>query len=383
MTSIKAKIGPQVMAAILPGQIIWDTELKRFGARWGARGSTYFITPRVDGHQRWITLGRHGVLTAAEARAKARHLLAEADFGGDPTRARRAGQSIPNFAEFAAAWLTTHAKAKRKASTHHEYQRIINFYLKPRLGKVRLDRITRSDVLDLHAQLAGTPYQANRAIAVLSSMMSFAEGVGHRAQYSNPCRGVERFKERRRKRPLTMKELAALWAHLTKIEPDTNPYIIGAIRLLLLTGMRREEVLTLKRVYLNAAAGELRLPDTKTGPRTIILSGAASAVIDTLPQLDDNPFVFVGLKRGQRLVNISDTWREIRSTLGFPDVRLHDLRHTVGTLLAQYAPIVVVRDALGHNDVTTTNGYSHTAESDVRLALERLSAILARETPHD
>lgn len=378
MPSIKAKIGPSTMTAIKPGEIIWDTELKRFGARWGARGATYFITPRVDGRQRWITLGRHGVLTPAEARAKARLLLAEADFGGDPTRARLASRSIPSFDDFAANWLLTHAKTKRKPSTHREYKRIVEYYLKPRLGKVRVDRITRSDVLSLHAELASSPYQANRAVAVLSSMMGFAEGLGHRPQFSNPCRGVERFKERKRKRPLTVKELAALWAHLAKLQPVANPYIVGALRLILLTGMRREEALTLKRSYVFAEAGELRLPDTKTGPRTIVLSREALAVIEALPPLDDNPYVFVGHKKGQRLVNISDAWQDIRQMLGFPDVRIHDLRHTVGSLLAKSAPMVVVRDALGHQEITTTNGYSHAANDDVRDAVEALSEIITR-----
>lgn len=380
MASIKAKIGPQVMAGIAPGQIIWDTELKRFGARWGSRGSTYFITPRVDGRQRWITLGRHGVLTPSEARAKARQLLAQADLGDDPTRASVARRSIPLFADYGSMWLATHAKAKRKPATCAEYKRMFDLHLKPTLGKVRLDRITRADALAVQTALASTPYQANRAIAILSSMMTFAEGLGHRVQFSNPCRGVERFKERKRKRPLTLKELAALWSYLADIEPETNPYIIGALRLLLLTGMRREEVLTLKRSYVCAEASELRLPDTKTGPRTIFLSTHALQIIQKLPELDDNPFVFAGLKKGKQLVNISDTWQGIRASLGFPEVRIHDLRHTVGSMLAKSASLIVVRDALGHQEVTTTNGYSHAANDDVRDAFEQLGRKIVGET---
>lgn len=380
MSSIKAKIGPQAMASIKPGEIIWDTELKRFGARCGSRGSTYFVTPRVDGRQRWISLGRHGVLTPAEARAKARHLLAQADSGEDPTRARTARSTIPLYGDFAASWLNTHAKKKRKSSTHAEYERIINRYLLPRLGKVRVDRISRADALGLHSDLAESPYQANRALAVLSSMMTFAEGLGFRPTFSNPCRGVERFKERKRKRPLTVQELARLWKHLAAIEAHTNPYIIGALRLLLLTGMRREEVLTLRRKYLRLDEGEIRLPDTKTGPRTILLSDQAIDLIENLPVLDDNPYVFPGLRSGQRLINISDTWQEIRGELGFPDVRIHDLRHTVGSLLAKTSPLIVVRDALGHQEITTTNGYSHAANDDVRTAVTNLGRLIMGTT---
>jgi integrase len=169
--------------------------------------------------------------------------------------------------------------------------------------------------------------------------MSFAERLDYRQPYSNPCRGIERFKESRRKRPLNMKELAALWRHLDSMEATENPYIIGAFRLLLLTGMRREEVLTLRWADVDKDAGMIRLADAKTGPRVVILSREALAGLNRLPRVNGNPYVFPGLKEGQHLVNISDTWQVIRTTLGFPDVRIHDLRHTVATVLARTSPL--------------------------------------------
>jgi integrase len=168
-----------------------------------------------------------------------------------------------------------------------------------------------------------------------------------------------------------------LWRHLDAIEANENPYVIGALRLLLLTGMRREEVLTLRLKDVDGAAGLLRLVDTKTGPRDVILSHYALEVLARLPRQKGNPYVFPGLKYGQRLINISKKWREIRTDLGFPDVRIHDLRHTVATLLARSAPLVVVRDALGHRVIETTSGYSHAANDDVRTAVNDLARAVA------
>ncbi len=365
------------MAGIKPGEVLFDTELKRFGARGGVRGATYFVIPRIDGRQRWITIGRHGPLTPAEARAKARQLLADADMGGDPTHERDAGKKRPLFAEFAETWLKTHVEIKRKPNTAREYRRIIEHNLSPALGKVRVDRITRADAVKLHAGMAASRYLGNRALAVLSAIMSHAERLGYRPTYSNPARGVERFKERKRKRPLSMTEIGALWTHLDTVGDSLNPYIVAAFRLLLLTGMRRNEVLTLQWEHVDLEAGVIRLADAKTGPRDVVLSTKAVEVLAAIPRIEGNPYVLPGRKHGQRLVNVSASWREIRAALGFPDVRVHDLRHTVASMLARSAPLIVVRDALGHTEIGTTSGYSHAAADDVRTAVNRLALAIA------
>lgn len=358
------------------GDILWDSELKRFGARRRASGITYVVKARIDGQQRWITLGKHGPLTPAQARALARQTLGEVDSGKDPTRERDARRVIPLFADFAERWLSEHVRLKRKASTHREYQRIIHRYLNPHLGKVRVDRIDPADALKLHSELAAHRYIANRVIAVLSALMSYAERLGHRPQFSNPCRGLERFKETKRKRPLSASEVRALWSHLEHLDGVENPFVIGAIRLLLLTGMRREEVLTLRWDDINNEAGLIRLADAKTGPRSVILSRYALELLDRLPRKIGSPFVFPGNKEGGRLVNISKKWDEIRTHLGFAEVRIHDLRHTVATFLARSASLVVVRDTLGHQVIETTSGYSHAADDDVRVAVNQLATIV-------
>ena len=156
---------------------------------------------------------------------------------------------------------------------------------------------------------------------------------------------------------------------MAAIETTTDPYVVAALRLLLLTGMRRGEVLGLRWCEVDLAAGVIHLANSKTGPRDVYLPRQAGALLEALPVMDGNPYIFLGRRPGQQLTNLTDAWHRIRRDLGLPDVRVHDLRHTVASLLYRSAPMIVVRDALGHRELETTNGYSHTAADD---APERL-----------
>lgn len=373
MHSRSARIGSQTIASLQPDELIWDTALPRFGARRRRASTTYLIKVRIGGRQRWITLGRHGPLTPAEARAKARHMLAQIDSGQDPTREREQRRTMPTVAEFAEQWLTEHVTLKRKPTTATEYRRIVRRHIEPTLGKLPIDDVALNDALRLHTSLASQPYLGNRVIAALSAIMTYAERYKLRPPASNPCRGLERFKERKRKRPLTQSERSRLWAHLDDLETSENPFIVAALRLLLLTGMRKNEVLRMRWADVDLKECLINLNDAKTGARTVVLSRMAVAVLSALPRQADNPYVICGHRDGKHLVNLHKTWNAIRHRLGFSDVRIHDLRHTVGTMLARTAPLVVVRDALGHQVIQTTSGYSHTAQDAVRAALDGLA----------
>ena len=120
----------------------------------------------------------------------------------------------------------------------------------------------------------------------------------------------------------------------------------------------------------------VRLRDSKTGPRVVVLSRLARNLLEEVPKQHGNAYVIAGDRDGSHLVNLAKPWSRIRRQLGFPDVRIHDLRHTVASMLARSAPMVVVRDALGHQQFETTSGYSHSANEDVRHALDSLADII-------
>jgi integrase len=343
--SRSARISAQTVASLKPGELLWDAELSRFGARRRTVSTTYVVKVRIGGRQRWITLGRHGPLTPTEARALARKRLAEIDSGLDPTRAREARRTMPTVATFAEQWLRDHVALKRKPVTLAHYQHFVRSRITPSLGQLPVDRVDRADIAQLHTELARNRYAANRVIAVLSAMMSYAERLGLRPQANNPCRGLERYAETKRKRPLTQGEIGRLWSYLDDPQCRETVFAVAAIRLLLLTGMRKREVLTLRRTDVDLDAGVIKLRDAKTGPRTVILSRVARELLAALPRCEGNPFVICGEREGRHLVNLFKTWHRIRTRLNFPEVRIHDLRHTVGTMLARLAPLVVVRDA--------------------------------------
>jgi integrase len=317
-------------------------------------------------------------MTPKQAREKARTILGEIDAGQDPARVRDAVRSLPTLNELSERWFAEHVETKRRDSTGREYRRIVDKYISPALGRSRVDRVNRSDVMTLHHSLSESPYQANRVVAVLSALLTFAEKLEYRPLGSNPCKGVEKYAEKRRKRPLSSEKLSRLWRHLNQPAADENPWAIAALKLLILTGCRTAEILTLKWTDVDIERGQLNLRDAKNGDRKVILSTAAQQILLSVPKIQGNPFVICGQKPEAHLVNLRKPWLRVCLLADLNDARIHDLRHTVASLLARTAPMIVVRDALGHTQIETTSGYSHSADDDVRHAFEGFASFVAK-----
>ena len=198
------------------------------------------------------------------------------------------------------------------------------------MGSRKLSAISAADVARLHRDLGAHPVQANRVIALLSKMCSLAEVWEMRPRGSNPCRGLRRYAERRRERFLSYSEFSRLGEVLAVIEAEGKepPAAILAIRLLALTGARRDEILTLRWEYVDLERGVLRLPDSKTGAKVIPLGAAAAQLLAAAPRTKDNPYVCPGRRPGGRLVDLQSPWERIRERASLAGVRLHDLRHT-------------------------------------------------------
>ena len=346
-------------------------------ARGGRRGPsvTYFLKYRnTEGRQRWHSIGRHGAPWVPEtARVEAKRLLGAVAAGRDPAADRNARKEAPTVAKLAARFLKEHIDVKRKARTAREYRRLIGNVIIPALGQKRVADVMRQDVAQFHNSRRTTPIEANRTLALLSVLFSFAERQGERPDGSNPCRHVERFPQRRRERFLSADELARLGDALTPY--SGSPYHPAAIKLLVFTGARLSEVLGLQWDWISLERGEARLPDSKTGAKTIHLPPPALEVLGGLPRLEGNPYV-LGARRSTTF--IEKPWRVIRKAAGLEDVRLHDLRHAFASVAAASGMgLPIIGKMLGHTQAQTTQRYAHLASDPVKAAAAAVAGKIA------
>ena len=237
--------------------------------------------------------------------------------------------------------------------------------------------ITKRNVKQWFTSLHATPFAADRAAPVLSILMRRAELHGYRPEGSNPCVGIRRYRRRGRERFLSPEEMQRLGAVLDRHE-NTHPLEIAAIRILLLTGCRRNEILSLK--WSDYREGRLYLRDSKTGPRTVFLSPKAKAVIERQPR-SDSSWVFPSPENKQKprsADSLDGIWKMARKQARIEDVRLHDLRHSVASqAVLKGVPLPVVARLLGHSQVSMTLRYAHVAEREVEAAAERVGRVIA------
>ena len=384
---MRGKITKRSVDALKPGAdvaelVLWDSELKGFGVRV-QRGDakSYVLHYRVGAGRgaplRKLTIGRHGSPWTAElARVEAKRLLGLVAQGKDPAGPKAAAKAAPTVSELAARFLADHAEAKRKASTAREYRRLLEHVVSPAIGKRKVADVTRRDIERLHQERRDTPTEANRALACLSTMFNIAERWGMRPDGSNPCRHVEKYPQHPRERFLSAEELARLGDALA--DYDGSPYAIAAVKLLAFTGARLGEVLGLRWEWIDFERGEARLPDSKTGAKTLHLPPPALAVLAELPRLDGNPHVIAGAKESAALVNLEKPWRAIRAAARLDDVRLHDLRHAFASVTASSGMgLPIIGKMLGHTQPTTTARYAHLASDPIKAAAAAVAGKIA------
>jgi len=360
-----------------------------FGVRVTANGAKAFIFQyRFKGRSVRITIGKLGKWTVLAARRRAQELGRLVDSGCDPMAERNAGRGAPLMAELLTRYLTEHALRKKKLSSVQEDWGLIHggkFHFdakakklgqpdKPFNGtlghyfsKMQVAAVTRGDVSKFHGSLHETPYRANRALALLSKAMNLAELWELRPDNSNPCRHVEKYQEVARDRHLGDDDLAAL----DKALKQSDQMVAAAIRLLLFTGCRVSEVLGLTGDRVDLRTGVARLEDAKAGARDVLLSTPALAVLSKLST--EGP-IFGDLTYS----TLDKAWRRIREDAGLKGARLHDLRHTVGTMAGMGgANSFIVRDLLGHKTLAMTGRYVSKDTDPVRQTSERISSRIA------
>jgi integrase len=384
---MRAKITKRLLDSLQPpasGEVkVWDTELRGFVVRVRASGRRWFAVEWMrERRTRRLSLGEHGPVTVDQARDRARDLLGRVAHGEDPATARAEEKSAPTFADLARRYLEEHAGPKKKPASIEADKRMLRLYVLPALRRRKVAAVGLKEVSDLHHSLREKPVQANRVLALVSKMLNLAETWGLRPLHSNPCPRIARYRESKRERFLSGAELRRLGEALSAVERDRSedPAAVLAVRLLLLTGARRDEILDLRWEDVDLETGTLNLPDSKTGKKSIPLGPAAAEVLAAAPRLEGSRYVIPGRRQAGRFVGLQRPWARIRERAGLEGVRLHDLRHSFASVgVAANLGLPVLGAILGHRHPATTARYAHLDDDPRRAAAARISSQIAAD----
>lgn len=383
---------------------VWDAALRGFGVRVRASGAKAYVVVYRAGAGRGAPVRRYtisavGKITPEAARGRAKTILGSVAYGSDPAATKATERGTVTVAELADRFMAEHVTAKRKNGTVAFYRDILDRIVKPELGATKADKLTRLQVGRLHSSLTETPFQANRVLAVIGSMYSFAERSALVPEGFHPAKGIEKYRESRRERFLTTAELERLGNAIReaetkgipwKIDPSKptakhtpkgalsrmSPFAAAAIRLLLFTGCRLREILHLRWAHVDLERGLLFLPDSKSGRKTVILNAPAMAVLAGLPRLGS--FAIPGDNPERPRPDLKRPWKTVTLHAGLAGVRLHDLRHTFASFGAGGGlGLPIIGRLLGHAQTTTTARYAHLDNDPLRHASETIAGRLS------
>jgi integrase len=372
----------------------WDGELTGFGVRVRATGAKSFVAVyRTGGRnspQRRVTIGAVGKIEADKAREEAKSIILQAELGQDRAAEKAKARAEMTFDKVCDLYLKEGCETK-KASTLATDRGRIERHIKPLLGKKRIGEISRPDIEKFMRDVAngrtaadektkkrgraiveGGKGTATRTVGLLGGIMSFA--VARQLRADNPARGVKRYADKKGETFLSSGELAKVGAALATTEATgVNPAAVAIIRLLAFTGARKSEIAGLKWSEVDVERGYLRLGDSKTGAKVIPIGAPACEVLTGYPATG-SAYVFPAARGDSHFQGVEKVWRTVRAAAGFPNLRLHDLRHSFASVgLARGDALAVIGAILGHADVKTTSRYAHLADDPVKVAADAIS----------
>ena len=331
----------------------------------------YFRTQ--NGEQKRPKLGDFGIMALEQARDKARVMLGELAKGNDPTKQnQRDGVTLSQFYPL---FVKDHFDKHIKPSTTRTYHSLLTTVILPVLGKRRLDAITRSDVEAMMKHNGNRPTTANHALDLLKLMLDKAQQWELIPPALNACSNISKFKTQPKKRYLSNEERASLINTLNQFERAqlTQQNAITLIRLLMMTGCRKNEIVMLRWDELQLDEDVLRLKDSKTGRKDVILSKDAINILQTATN-NHSEYVFPGKDGINPIQGLQKIWERVRKTAGLDDVRIHDLRHTFASVaVSNGIPLYEVGRLLGHASMQSTQRYAHLDRSRLQKSLNKFS----------
>jgi integrase len=377
----KVKLTNETVEAIVPDgreHVYVDRAMPGFVLRVRRSGAKlYAIQYRHRGRLRRLTIGRASVMNADLARKRARSKLGRVADGDDVARTegpRSKHLHHPKAGEVFALWR----QARKDAGAWHgrteiTYTEDWDRHLAAVVHRELVSEIGEGHVEKIRARCEGRPAAAAAALRLLRAVLNFAERRGLRPRGSNPVRSDELYRSPRRVVNLSAADYAALGRALSEAEAAhlCSPWIALAIRLLALTGARKMEVVGARWEWYDRREGVLRLPETKTGPRVIVLPGAARTLLDAAPRVVGNQFIVAGHRLGGRGGVLDRKFYAARATAGLPALRVHDLRHAWATRAAELGvAFPLVAAALGHALHGMTASYVHVGASALRAPVD-------------
>lgn len=360
---------------------IWDNEIQGFHLRIYPTGrKVYYLQYRnAQKITRKINIGLHGNITTEKARDIAQRLALKVASGLDPAEQSKELKEAPTMNMLCEEYLDLHSRVNKRSESLRNDLSMINNIVLPALGNLKLEQITSHDLQRLHKDLVKTPYRANRVKALLSKMFSLAIEWGWCSE--NPAVFVKKYQEEKRTRWLNEEELKSLW---TVLDTYHTPSVAIALKLLLLTGARKKEVLSAAWNQFDLERGIWTKPAHMTKQKReefLPLSLEAINLLDMWRKYSTGEFVFPGKVEGQPLQDIKKAWNTIRSTANLEGVRIHDLRHTHAShLVSSGLSLSIVGKLLGHTQASTTQRYAHLADTPLREATSFFGSKISKLT---
>ncbi len=351
---------------------VWDSRVPGLGVRVRTTGGmTWVMLEDAGGRSRRVSLGPVSTMSVNQARRRCHERKASPE----AERPVHSPHAVPTFRAFVEGeWKGVHFE-RCKPTTRKTYSRLLDVRLLPAFGRKRLDRITSAEVRRWFDEFSRTaPGNANTALRLLRAILNFAVARGRIA--TNPARGIAPNRRPRMTRFLSSEEIVRLHRVLDRHSDGRGAAQVEIIRLLLLTGCRRNEIVRLR--WAEVQDDTLVLADSKVGPRKVPLNARARAILDRRPR-GESPVVFPSPRDPSRPYGDHlSLWNRVRREAGIEDCRLHDLRHTHAShAVMNGVPVPVVSRMLGHSNERMTLRYAHLGDRDIEQAAERIGQAVA------
>ena len=365
-------------------RVFYDTEIKGFGLRLtAAKARSFVLNYRINGRERRYTIGAYPDWSVAAAREEAKRLKRDVNKGFDPMGTRHIERAAPSVRDLGKRYMVEYAVRKVDRARQDDLA-ILEKLVYPELGSLKIHDVRREDIDRLHQTISATrPIRANRMAQLLSKLFNLA--IRWELRTDNPVVGLRRNPEPKRTRYLSGDELQRL---MQALADHPNQQSANVIRLLLLTGARRGEVLSATWDQFDLSGGIWTKPSAHTKQKKehrVPLSAAARQLLSQIKEnADMSQYVFPGRVPREPLKEIRGFWASARRKAELDDFRIHDLRHTYASILASAGlSLPVIGALLGHTQPNTTARYSHLFDDPLREATERVGSLVSTALVED